>query len=42
MTFIAGRRYHVNVILQCEEGYYIADDEELDAYVNGAKAYCSL
>lgn len=41
MTFIAGRRYHVNVILQCEEGYYIADDEELDAYVNGAKAYIS-
>ena len=41
MTFNAGRRYHVNVILQCEEGYYIADDEELDAYVNGAKAYIS-
>lgn len=41
MTFIAGRRYHVNVILQCEEGYYIADDEELDAYVNGEKAYIS-
>lgn len=41
MTFIAGRRYHVNVILQCEEDYYIADDEELDAYVNGAKAYIS-
>ena len=41
MTFIAGRRYHVNVILQCEEGYYIADDEELDAYVNGEKAYVS-
>lgn len=38
MTFIAGRRYHVNVILQCEEGYYIADREELDAYVNGEKA----
>ena len=41
MTFNAGRRYHVNVILQCEEGYYIADDEELDAYVNGGKAYIS-
>ena len=41
MTFNAGRRYHVNVILQCEEGYYIADDEELDAYVNGEKAYIS-
>lgn len=41
MTFIAGRRYHVNMILQCEEGYYIADDEELDAYVNGEKAYVS-
>lgn len=41
MTFNAGRRYHVNVILQCEEGYYIADDEELDAYVNGEKAYVS-
>ena len=41
MTFNAGRDYHVNVILQCEEGYYIADDEELDAYVNGEKAYVS-
>ena len=41
MTFNAGRRYHVNVILQCEEGYYIADDKELDAYVNGEKAYIS-
>ena len=41
MTFNAGRRYHINVILQCEEGYYIADDEELDAYVNGEKAYVS-
>lgn len=41
MTFNAGRRYHVNMILQCEEGYYIADDEELDAYVNGEKAYIS-
>ena len=41
MTFNAGRRYHVNMILQCEEGYYIADDEELDAYVNGEKAYVS-
>lgn len=29
------------MILQCEEGYYIADDEELDAYVNGEKAYVS-
>ena len=41
MTFNAGRRYHVNMILQCEEGYYIADDEELDAYVNGEKASVS-
>lgn len=41
MTFNADRRYHVNMILQCEEGYYIADDEELDAYVNGEKAYVS-
>ena len=41
MTFNAGRRYHVNMILQCEEGYYIADREELDAYVNGEKAYVS-
>ena len=41
MTFTAGRRYHVNVILQCEAGYYIADREELDAYVNGEKAYVS-
>ena len=41
MTFNAGRRYHINMILQCEEGYYIADDEELDAYVNGEKAYIS-
>lgn len=41
MTFNAGRRYHINMILQCEEGYYIADREELDAYVNGEKAYVS-
>ena len=26
------------MILQCEEGYYLADAEELDAYVNGNKA----
>ena len=41
MTFNAGRRYHVNVILQCEEGYYIADSEQLNAYVNGEKASVS-
>lgn len=36
--FAAGRSYRFEVILDCEEGYYLADAEELDAYVNGNKA----
>ena len=36
--FAAGRYYRFEVILDCEEGYYLADSEELDAYVNGNKA----
>ncbi len=36
--FTAGRSYRFEVILDCEEGYYLADPEELDAYVNGNKA----
>ena len=36
--FSAGRSYRFEVILDCEEGYYLADSEELDAYVNGNKA----
>ena len=36
--FAAGRAYRFEVILDCEEGYYLADPEELDAYVNGNKA----
>ena len=36
--FAAGRSYRFEVILDCEEGYYLADSEELDAYVNGNKA----
>ncbi len=36
--FAAGRSYRFKVILDCEEGYYLADPEELDAYVNGNKA----
>ena len=36
--FVAGRSYRFEVILDCEEGYYLADSEELDAYVNGNKA----
>lgn len=36
--FVAGRSYRFEVILDCEEGYYLADPEELDAYVNGNKA----
>ena len=36
--FAAGRSYRFEVILDCEEGYYLADPEELDAYVNGNKA----
>lgn len=36
--FAAGRSYRFEVILDCEEGYYLADPEVLDAYVNGEKA----
>lgn len=36
--FAAGRAYRFEVILDCEEGYYLADPEELNAYVNGNKA----
>ena len=36
--FVAGRSYRFEVILDCEDGYYLADPEELDAYVNGNKA----
>ena len=36
--FAAGRSYRFEVILDCEEGYYLAGSEELDAYVNGNKA----
>ena len=36
--FAAGRSYRFEVILDFEEGYYLADSEELDAYVNGNKA----
>ena len=36
--FAAGRAYRFEVILDCEDGYYLADPEELDAYVNGNKA----
>lgn len=36
--FAAGRSYRFKVILDCEDGYYLADPEELDAYVNGNKA----
>ena len=38
MPFAAGGSYRFQVILDCEEGYYLADSEELDAYVNGNKA----
>ena len=36
--FAAGRSYRFKVILDCEEGYYLADPESMDAYVNGNKA----
>ena len=36
--FAAGRSYRFEVILDCEEGYTLADPEEIDAYVNGEKA----
>lgn len=36
--FAAGRSYRFEVILDCEEGYTLADPEEMDAYVNGEKA----
>ena len=36
--FAAGRSYRFEVILDCEDGYYLADSESMDAYVNGNKA----
>ena len=36
--FAAGRSYRFEVILDHEEGYYLADPEVLDAYVNENKA----
>ena len=36
--FVAGRSYRFEVILGGGDGYYFADPEELDAYVNGNKA----
>ena len=36
--FAAGRSYRFEVILDCEDGYYLADPEIMDAYVNGNKA----
>ena len=36
--FAAGRSYRFEVILDCEEGYYLAEPEIMDAYVNGEKA----
>ena len=35
--FAAGRAYRFEVILDCEDGYYLADSESMDAYVNGNK-----
>ena len=39
--FAAGRSYRFEVILDCEEGYYLAEPEVMDAYVNGEKAQVS-
>lgn len=36
--FVAGRSYRFEVILDCEEGYYLAEPEVMDAYVNGKNA----
>ena len=36
--FVKGRPYRFEVVLECEEGYYLADPEELDAYINGERA----
>ena len=36
--FAAGRSYRFEVILDCEDGYYLAAPESMDAYVNGNKA----
>ena len=36
--FAAGRSYRFEVILDCEDGYYLADSESMNAYVNGNKA----
>ena len=37
-AFVAGRSYRFEVILDCEEGYYLAEPETMDAYVNGKNA----
>ena len=37
-SFVAGRSYRFEVILDCEDGYYLADPEIMDAYVNGNRA----
>ena len=37
-SFEAGRSYRFEVILDCEDGYYLADPEIMDAYVNGNRA----
>ena len=39
--FVSGRSYRFEVILDCEEGYYLADSDALDAFVNGKKAQVS-
>ena len=36
--FVSGRSYRFEVILDGEAGYYLADPEEMDAYVNGERA----
>ena len=36
--FVAGRSYRFEVILDCEEGYYLAEPEVMEAYVNGKNA----
>ncbi len=40
--FAAGRSYRFEVILDCEEGYYLAEPEVMDAYVNGEKAQVAV
>ena len=36
--FVAGKAYRFEVILECEEGYYLDEPEVLDAYINGQSA----